>query len=129
MSATSMMGATGMIAVATAVAWWAIRWMRRWRSTVRLRWIQAYHASLRADLQMSFERIYTRCADRPMWTEQKLADMEWAFTQIDGVLEKRRLDDLADLGRTVPAVAPPMVPVVLGGLGAVTLLAAALMGS
>lgn len=127
-SAASMMAAVGGIAVTTAVAWWVIRWMRRWRTTVRLRWIQAYHASLQAELQMSYERVYTRCADQPAWGEQKLADMEWAFAEIDSVLERRRLDDLTDLGRTVPSVAPPVTPVVLGGLGAAALMAAALMG-
>ncbi|MFF0991403.1 hypothetical protein [Kocuria nitroreducens] len=128
MSATSMVGAAGVIAVAAAVVWWMIGWVRRWRTTVRLRWIQAYHSSLRSELQMSYERVYTRCAERPVWTEQKLADMAWAFAQIDGVLEKRRLDDLADLGRTAPSVAPPVVPVVLGGLGFVALVAAAATG-
>lgn len=128
MPTTSMVATAGVLAVTTALAWWAVRWTRRWRTTARLRWIQAYHSSLRAELQMSYERIYTRCADQPTWSTQKLADMEWALAQIDGVLEKRRLDDLADLGRTVPAVAPPVVPAVLGGLGAAALAAAALMG-
>ncbi|MEX5303350.1 hypothetical protein [Kocuria sabuli] len=127
MSATSMVAAAGVLAVTTALAWWAVRWTRRWRTTARLRRILAYHSSLRAELQMSYERIYTRCADQPAWSTQKLADMEWALAQVDGVLEKRRLDDLADVGRTVPAVAPPVVPVVLGGLGAAALVAAALM--
>lgn len=127
-STTSMVAAAGVLAVTAALAWWVVRWTRRWRTTARLRWIQAYHSTLRAELQMSYERIYTRCADQPAWGEEKLADLEWALAQIDGVLEKRRLDDLADLGRTVPAVAPPVAPVVLGGLGAAALLAAALMG-
>jgi hypothetical protein len=128
MSTTSLVATAGGIAVTTALAWWAARWTRRWRTTARLRWILAYHAGLRAELQMSYERIYTRCAEQPAWSTQKLADMEWALARVDGVLEKRRLDDLADLGRTVPSVAPPVVPVVLGGLGAAALLAAAPMG-
>lgn len=128
MSVAVMVATAGGIAVVAAVAWWGTRWARRWRTTVRLRWIQAYHASLRAELQMSYERIYTRCADRPAWSAQKLADMEWAITQIDGVLEKRRLDDVAVLGRIVPAVAPPVVPTVLGISGAVAVVAAVIIG-
>jgi hypothetical protein len=37
------------------------------------------------------------------------------------------LDDVADLGRIVPSVAPPVAPVVLAGLGAMGLVAAAVM--
>lgn len=123
-----MVAAAGAIAVVAAVAWWVIHWVTRWWTTVRLRRIQAYHATLRAELQVSYERICTRCADRPASTEQKLADMETAFAEIDGVLEKRRRDDLAVLGRIVPAVAPPMVPVVLGISGAVAVVAAVIIG-
>ncbi|WP_188539070.1 hypothetical protein [Kocuria dechangensis] len=129
MAATSMLGGVGAAAVAIAVFWWAVQRLRRWRTAVRLRRIQAYHASLRAEVRMSYERIYTRCAAQPAWSSQKLADMEWAFAQIDHVLEKRRLDDLAEVGRTVPPVAPPVVPVALGFTGVVALLSAALIGS
>ncbi|WP_387745600.1 hypothetical protein [Kocuria nitroreducens] len=128
MSVAAMMATAGGIAVVAAAAWWGMRWARRWRTTVRLRWIQAYHASLQAELQMSYERVYTRCADQPAWGEQKLADMEWAFTEIDSVLERRQLDDLADLGRSVPAVAQPVVPAVLGISGTVAMVVATMIG-
>jgi hypothetical protein len=128
MSTTSMVAATGVIAVVTALVWSGARCVRRWRTTVQLRWIQAYHAGLRAELQMSYERIYTRCAEQPAWSAQKLADMEWALAQVDGVLEKRRLDNLAELGHIVPSVAPPVVPTVLGISGVVAVVAAAVIG-
>ncbi|GGG72288.1 hypothetical protein GCM10011374_41340 [Kocuria dechangensis] len=129
MAATSMLGGVGAAAVAIAVAWWGIQWVRRWRTAVRLRRIQAYHASLGAEVRMSYERIYTRCAARPTWSSQKLADLEWAFAQVDHVLEKRRLDDLAEVGRTVPPVGPTRAPALVGTLGAVTLVVVALAGS
>ena len=77
---------------------------------------------------MSYERIYTRCAARPAWVGQKLADMEWAFAQIDGVLERRRLEDLAEVGRTTPPVAAPVIPAVLGASGATALVVALVIG-
>jgi hypothetical protein len=117
----------GVVAVTGAGAWWLAHQVRRWRTAVRLRRVQAYHASLRAEVRVSYERIYTRCAARPAWAAQKLADMEWAFAQIDGVLERRRLDDLAEVGRTTPPVARPVIPAVLGSGGAVALMIAALI--
>jgi hypothetical protein len=129
MAATSMLGGVGAAAVALSVLWWGLHRVRRWRTAVRLRRIQAYHASLRAEVRVSYERIYTRCAGRPAWSSQKLADLEWAFAQVDHVLERRRLEDLAEVGRTVPPVGPPRAPALLGTLGAVTLVVVALAGS
>ncbi len=40
--------------------------------------------------------------------------MEWVFAQIDGGLQRRRLDELAGVGRLVPPVGPPRAPVLLG---------------
>ena len=124
MPPTMVMMLAGAAAVTAAAAWWLIRRVRQWRTAVRLRRVQSYHAGLRAELELSYERIYTRCAARPAWSQQKLADMEWAFAQIDAVLEKRRRQELAEVGRHVPAVAPPVVPAVLGVAGAAALVAA-----
>lgn len=126
MSATCML-ATGVAAVVVAVGWWVGLWVRIWRTRRLLRQVVQAHDRLRADVQARHARICTEFVDRSVWTEQKLADLEWVFAEIDQVLERRRLEDLAVVGRSVPAVAPPLIPVVLGGLGAVALVAGVLM--
>jgi len=119
--------AAGAVAVAVAVGWWVVRRVRIWRTTALLRQVVQAHDRMRADVQARHASICTQFVDRPVWTQEKLADLEWVFAEIDQVLERRRLEDLAVVGRSVPAVAPPVVPVVLGGLGAVALVTAALM--
>jgi hypothetical protein len=127
--ATTFLLAAGVVAVATAVVWWAVRRVRIWRTRALLRQVVNAHDRLRADVQVRHGSICTQVAGQPGWTEQKLADLEWVFAQVDQVLERRRLEDLAEVGRSLPAVAPPVVPIVLGGLGIVALVAAAVMGS
>ncbi|MEX5258029.1 hypothetical protein [Kocuria arenosa] len=102
MSAASMPTVTGVVAVTAAVAWGLAHRVRRWRAVVRLRRVQAYRAGLRAELELSDERICIGCAARPTWNAQKLTDMEGVFAQLDGVLERRRLDEGAEVGRLVP---------------------------
>jgi hypothetical protein len=43
--------------------------------------------------------------------------MEWAFAQIDDVLEERRLDEPSGVGRLVPPVGPLGAAVLLGVAG------------
>lgn len=93
MSAASMLTVTGAVAVTAAVAWGLAHRVRLWRAVVRLRRVQAHHAGMRAELELSDERICIRCATRPAWSAQKLKDMEGVFAQLDGVLERRRLDE------------------------------------
>jgi hypothetical protein len=69
MPPTMVLMLAGVVAVTAAMAWWLIRRVRQWRTAVRLRRVQAYHAGLRAELELSYERIYTRCAARPAWSQ------------------------------------------------------------
>jgi hypothetical protein len=121
--------AVGVVALATAVVWWVVRRVRIWRTRALLRQVVRAHDRLRADVQVRHGSICTHVAGQAGWGEQKLADLEWVFAEVDQVLERRRLEDLAEVGRSLPAVAPPVVPIVLGGMGAVALVTAALMGS